>query len=196
MVEPFASDRLRRVLGSTAHSFSPASDRSVPIALHLHAPTADDPSSDGTAGQPLSTAAIALDERRALLEALEPPPVPSDTLAAAMRDCADCREARHAASHRTASAEPPRCAEHEARWRDERWRSELARYGRGERFAAGYTEFRDRALESPAVATSSLATIREQAAALGLVWQAHLCGALTLPPSIAAAVQGALAAAR
>ena len=202
MVEPFASDRLRRVLGSSAHSLSSASDRSFPLAFQPYSQTADSPPRKGAATHPVSTLALALDERRALLDALEPSPVPSDTLAAAMRECAECATARRDSRPRAATtapaatAAPARCAEHEARWRDERWRSELARHGRGERFAAGYAEFRDRTLESPAVAASFLATIREQAAALAVVWQAHLCGALTLPPTVAKAVQGALTTGR
>jgi len=55
-------------------------------------------------------------------------------------------------------------------------------------FAAGYAEFRDAALARPAVAASYLATIRRQADALAMVWEAHGRGAVTLPPSVAEAV--------
>ena len=61
-------------------------------------------------------------------------------------------------------------------------------------FAAGYAEFRDAALGAPAVAASYLATIRTQADALALVWEAHVRGVATLPAVVAEVVRGALEA--
>lgn len=65
----------------------------------------------------------------------------------------------------------------------------------GEPFAAGYAQFRDEAFTSTSVVAAYLATIRAQADALALVWEAHGRGAVTLPPRVAAAVCAARLAA-
>ena len=59
-------------------------------------------------------------------------------------------------------------------------------------FAAGYAEFRDSALATPSVAASYLETIRAQAEALAMVWEAHLRGAVTLPATVAELVRAAV----
>ena len=58
----------------------------------------------------------------------------------------------------------------------------------------GYLAFRERAVASPPVSAALLATIAAQAEALALVWEAHVRGAATLPPPVAAAVRAARAA--
>ena len=61
--------------------------------------------------------------------------------------------------------------------------------------ADGYAAFRERAFGSASVSGAFLATLAAQAEALALVWEAHARGAVTLPPTVAAAVRAARAAA-
>lgn len=180
MVEPFASDRLRLVLGSPAlsSSHSDTSLTAAPSAGHRrHAPA---PHPDAAVAGTIPAAA---DRESPLLAALEPPAVPSAPLAEAIARCADCRP-------------DALCAAHQAAWREERWRGELARHAHGERFADGYAEFRDQAFASTRVASSCLALLRTQAEALALVWEAHARGAVALPAPVLAAVLAARRKAR
>ena len=153
MVEPFAAERLRLALGERAAAARPSADR----------PSAD--------------------RETPLLAALEPPPVPSAALAAAIAACPECRA-------------DARCAAHAAAWRDERWRDELARHRRGERHAAGYADFRERALHAVPASSACLTVLRAQADALAQVWEAHERGAVALPAPVLEAVLAARRALR
>ena len=74
--------------------------------------------------------------------------------------------------------------------------AERLRLALGERHAAGYAEFRDRALESPPVAEACLRVLRTQAHALEQVWEAHERGAVALPAPVLEAVLAARRALR
>jgi hypothetical protein len=154
MVEPFASDRLRRAPGSVAAAAAP----SLAALHHLLAPTArpdDRPTGEAQPG----------------------PRPPRGTADAGTATRSGQWPALHALPHAAAAAAAP---------------TPLPSLVAAPTFAAGYAEFRDAALERPAVAAAYLATIRQQADALARVWEAHLRGAATLPPAVAAAVRGAL----